>query len=69
MVAAQQLQGLLGAGRGQYRVTLIHQQNSGELEIYRCVVDDENRLAGHSKSKCTVVYGGVVSGEGADGVI
>ena len=58
MVTLQQFQSLFAAGCGQHRVTLIHQQNSGELEINWCVVDDEYRLAGHSKHKCTVVYGG-----------
>ena len=47
MIAAQQFQGFLCAGRGQHRVALIHQQNPGEFEIYGCIVNDQDRLAGH----------------------
>ena len=59
MVAAQQFEGFLGAGRRLHQVALIDQQDSSEFEVYRCVVDDENRLASHGQSQCSVVCGSI----------
>ena len=50
MITAQQLQRFFGAGGGHYLVTLVDQQDARQLQVYGRVIDDEDRLSGHSIS-------------------